>query len=113
VDFHSGWNGGTQDKNYARESMQADMEAQAKAAGFVKDFREHHYLGRADICVPEAWHNALLPGLQVPLDAVLDLQYGVRETLQCIKLFVQAFWQALPITMLKYRADFEKKQLNG
>jgi len=113
VDFHSGWNGGTQDRNYARESLQADMKAQAKAAGFVKDFREHHYLGRADIYVPEAWHNALLQGLQVLLDAVLDLPYGVRETLQCIELFVRAFWQALPITTLKYGADFEKKQLDG
>ncbi len=110
---NSGWNGGTQDRNYARESLQADMKAQAKAAGFVKDFREHHYLGRADIYVPEAWHNALLPGLQVLLDAVLDLPYGVRETLQCIELFVQAFWQALPITTLKHGAEFEKKQLDG
>jgi len=99
--------------NYARESLQADRKAQAKAAGFVKDFREYHYLGRADIYVPEAWHNALLPGLQVLLDAVLDLPYGVRETLQCIELFVQAFWQALPIKTLKYGADFEKKQLEG
>ena len=113
VDFHSGWNGGTQYRNYARESLQADMKAQAKAAGFVKDFRQHHYLGRADIYVPEAWYNALLPGLKSLLHAVLDLPCGVHTTLQCIELFVQAFWQALPITTLKYGADFEKKQLNG
>ena len=112
VDFYGGWNGGTQDRKYARESLQADMKAQAKAAGFVKDFREHHYLGRADTHVPEAWHNALLPGLQALLDAVLDLPCGVRETLQCIELFVQAFWQALPIKTLKYGADVEKKQLD-
>ena len=112
VNFHGGWNGGTQDRHYARESLQADMKAQAKAAGFVKEFCEHHYLGRADIHVPEAWHNALLPGLQALLDAVLDLPCGVRETLQCIELFVQAFWQALPITTLKYGADFEKRQLD-
>ena len=105
---NSGWNGGTQDRNYARESLQADMKAQAKAAGFVKDFREHHYLGRADIYVPEAWHNALLPGVQVLLDAVLDLLYGVRETLQCIELFVQAFWQAVPIKMLKFYLNTEQ-----
>ncbi|KAL0022411.1 hypothetical protein WJX77_009340 [Trebouxia sp. C0004] len=72
-----GSNGGTQDRNYARESLQADMKAQANASGFVKDFRELHYLGRADIYVPEAWHSeALLPGLPVLLDAVLDLPYG-------------------------------------
>jgi len=112
VDFHGGWNGGTQDRHYARESLQADMKAQAKAAGFVKDFCEHHYLGRADVHVPEAWHNALLPGLHALLDAALDLPCGVRETLQCIELFVQAFWQALPIKTLKYGADFEKKQLD-
>ena len=33
--------------------------------------------------------------------------------LQRIELFVQGFWQALPIKTLKYGADFEKKQLNG
>ena len=97
----------------AVESLQADMKAQAKAAGFVKDFREYLYLGRADIHVPEARHNALLPGLRVLLDAVSDLPCGVRETLQCIELFVQAFWQALPISTLKHGADFDKKQLDG
>jgi len=113
VDFHSCWNEGTQDRNYARESLQADVRGQAKAAGFVKDCCLHCYLGRADIYVPEAWHNALLPGLQVFLDAVLHLPYGVPETLQRIELFVQGFWQALPIKTLKYGADFETKQLNG
>ncbi len=89
------------------------MKAQAKAAGLVKDFRQHHYIGRADTSVPETWYNALLPGLESLLDAVLNLPCGVRQTLQCIELFVQAFWQALPITTLKYGADFEKKQLGG
>lgn len=110
VDLHGGWNGGTQDRRYARESLQADMKAQPKAAGFVKKNCEHHYLGRADIHVPSV---SLLPGLQALLDAVLDLPYGVCETLQCIELFVQAFWQALPIKTLKYGADLEKKQLDG
>ncbi len=38
VDFHGGWNGGTQDRNYARESLQADMKAQAKQQGLSKIF---------------------------------------------------------------------------
>ena len=62
--------------------------------------------------MPEAWHKVLLPGLQALLDAVLDPPYGVSETLQCIELFVQAFWQALPIKTLTVGADFEKKQLD-
>ena len=33
--------------------------------------------------------------------------------LQCIELFVQAYWQALPITMLKYGQDFQLKQLRA
>jgi hypothetical protein len=112
VDSRLGWNGGTQGRKYARESLQTWKHRQ-KQQVLSKDFREHHYLGRTDICVPESWHNALLPGLPVLLDAVLDLPYGVREALQCIRLFMGGIWQALPITMLKYRADFEKKQLNG
>ena len=111
--FHSGWNEGTQDRNYARESLQADMKEQAKAAGFVRDFRQHHYLGREDIPVPKAWKDALLPGLTSLLDTFSSLPCGDCETLQCIDLFVQAFLQALPITTLKYGADFEEKQLKG
>ncbi len=38
---------------------------------------------------------------------------GVAETLQCIELFVQAYWQALPIKMLKYGQDFQSKQLTA
>jgi len=113
VDFHSGWNGGTQDRNYARESLQADMNAQAKAAGFARDFRQHHYLGRADIAVPKAWYNALLPGLTSLLDTISSLPCEDGETLQCIALFVQAFWQALPIKTLKYGKGFQRKQLKG
>ena len=44
----------------SKHKTEPDMTAQAKAAGLVKDFREHHYLRRADIHVLEAWHNALL-----------------------------------------------------
>ena len=59
VDFHLGWDDGTQPRNYARESLQVDMKPQAKAAGFARDF--HYYLGRADIAVPKAWYDALMP----------------------------------------------------
>ncbi len=113
VNFHIGWNGGTQDRSYARESLQSDMDAQAKAAGFIKDVREHHYVGRADVCVPKAWYDVLLPGLTSLLSDIYNLPAGEQETLQCIELFVQAFWQALPITVLKYGPEFTKKQLIG
>ena len=59
VDFHLGWDDSTQPRNYARESLQVEMKPQAKATGFVRDF--HHYLGRADIAVPKAWYDALMP----------------------------------------------------
>ncbi len=113
VDLHGGWINGTQDRNYARASLQATMDVITKAAGFSKDFREHHYLGRAEVPVPRAWYNALLPGLTPLLDTISSLPCGVAETLQCIELLVEAFWQALPIRMLKYGPDFQLKQLTA
>ncbi len=113
VDLHGGWTNGTQDRNYARASLQATMDAITKAAAFTKDFREHHYLGRAELPVPKAWYNALLPGLTPLLDTMSSLPCGVAKTLQCIELFVEAFWQALPIRMLKYGPDFQLKQLTA
>ena len=110
VDLLGGWLNGTQDRNYARASLQTCI---TKAAGFAKDFREHHYLGRAEVPVPRDWYNALLPGLTTLLDTMFSLPCGVAETLQCIELFVEAFWQALPIRMLKYGPDFQLKQLTA
>ena len=113
VDLHGGWINGTQDRNYARASLQATMDVITKAAGFTKDFREHHYVGRAEVLVPRAWYNILLPGLTPLLDTMSSLPCGVAETLQCIVLFVEALWQALPIRMLKYGPDFQLKQLTA
>jgi len=113
VDLHCGWINGTQDRSYARASLQTTMDVITKGAGFAKDFREHRHLGRAEVPVPRAWHNALLPGLTSVMDTISSLPCGVAETLQCIELFVQAFWQALPIRMLKYGPDFQLKQLTA
>jgi len=113
VDNHCGWNNGTQDRNCARASLQTDVNVVAKAAGFAKDFREHHHLGRAAVPVPRAWYDALLPGLTTLLDTMSSLPCGVAETLQCIELSVQAYWQALPIKMLKYGQDFQPQQLTA
>ena len=107
VGLHCGWTNGTQDRSYARASLQTTMDVITKGAGFAKDFREHHHLGRAEVPVPRAWHNALLPGLTSVMDTISSLPCGVAETLQCIELFVQAFWQALTIRMLKYGPDFQ------
>ena len=58
------------------------MDVVAQAAGFAKDFREHHNLGRADVTVPRDWNNALLPGLTSLLDTISSLPCDVAETLQ-------------------------------
>jgi len=113
VGLHCGWTNGTQDRSYARASLQTTMDVITKGAGFAKDFRKHHHLGRAEVPVPRGWHNALLPGLTSVMDTISSLPCGVAETLQCIELFVQAFWQALPIRMLKYGPDFQLKQLTA
>lgn len=55
VNLHGGWINGAQDTNLRASSQSTvNMNVIAKAAGFVKDFREHHYLGRAEVPVPRA-----------------------------------------------------------
>jgi len=50
VDLHGGWINGTQDRNYARASLQATMDVITKAAGFTK---EHHYWEEQKFLCPE------------------------------------------------------------
>jgi len=60
VGLHCGWTNGTQDRSYARASLQTTMDVITKGAGFAKDFREHHHLGRAEVPVPRACVNVLV-----------------------------------------------------
>jgi len=73
VGLLGGWINGTQDRNYARATLQTTMDVVTQAAGFAKDFQEHHHLGRAEVPVPRAWHNALLPGLTSVMDTISSL----------------------------------------
>ncbi len=111
---HVGWAAGTQDRHCARAMLETTMSAQAKAAGYTKggdNWRQHHFLARADVPVPKAWYDALIPGLTSILE--MQLSCAAQETLQCIALFVQASWQAKPIKALMYGDAFVNKQLPG
>ena len=98
------------------QDPKVSLNEQAILAGFTKgsaQWCQHHHLGRADVCVPAAWVDALIPGLSFLMANSKRYSSRAQETLKCINLLVQAYWQALPIKMLLYQGSYMKKQLPG
>ena len=115
IDTSLDWNGSKTQRAYMQDPK-VSLDKQAILAGFTKgsaQWRQHHHLGRADVCVPAAWVDALIPGLSFLLANSKRYSSWAQETLKCIKLLVQAYWQALPIKMLLYQGSYMKKQLPG
>jgi hypothetical protein len=48
------------------QDLKVSLNEPVILAGFTKgsaQWHQHHHLGRADVCVPAAWVDALIPGL--------------------------------------------------
>ncbi len=115
IDTQMDWNLSKTQRAYLQDPK-VSLTEQAILAGFTKgsaQWRQHHHLGRADVCVPAAWVDALIPGLSFLLANSKHYYSRAQETLKCINLLVQACWQALPIKMLLYQGSYMKKQLPG
>ncbi|DBB07145.1 TPA: hypothetical protein ACH3X1_011716 [Trebouxia sp. C0004] len=94
-----GWKGDTQSRSYALADLGAYLDVQAMLGGFDKDsWRQNHHLGRAAVVVDEAWCDALLPGLSV----ISELSPRRQEVLHTMQKLAEAYWQALPVNLLKY-----------
>ena len=94
-----GWKGDTQSRSYAVAYLEAYADVQAMQAGFDKDsWRLHHHLGRAAVAVDESWHDVLIPGLTT----ISKLSGSRQEVLHSIQKLAEAYWQALPVNVLKY-----------
>jgi len=99
VNRQMGWKGDTQSRAYAVADLEAYVDVQAMQAAFDRDsWRLHHYLGRAAIAVDKSWYDVLVPGLTT----TSELSIRRQEVLQAHKRLTQAYWQALPINVLKY-----------
>lgn len=97
------WKRNSQSRSYAVADLGAYIDVQAMQAGFEKDsWRLHHHLGRAAIAADELWYDVLLPGLTT----TPELSIRKQEVLQAHKKLVEAYWQALPINVLKYGMKF-------
>ncbi len=115
IDTQMDWNASKTQRAYMQDPK-VSLNEQAILAGFTKgsaQWRQHHHLGRADVCVPAAWVDALIPGLSFLLANSKLYSSRAQETLKCINLLVRAYWQALPIKMLLYQGSCMKKQLPG
>ena len=88
-----------QSRAYAVADLEAYIDVQAMQAAFDKDScRLHHHLGRAAIAVDKSWYDVLVPGLTT----TSELSIRRQEVLQAHKKLTEAYWQALPINVLKY-----------
>ena len=104
VNRHEGWKGDTQSRSYAVASLEAYIDTHAVLAGYKSQgWRDSHHLLRSTVDVESSWCNALLPGLS---EMPSDLSLRRTEVLQCIQKIAEAYWQALPINVLKYGQDF-------
>ncbi|DBA98854.1 TPA: hypothetical protein ACH3X1_014613 [Trebouxia sp. C0004] len=99
VNRQMGWKGDTQSRSYALADLGAYLDVQAMLGGFDRDsWRQNHHLGRAAVVVDEAWCDALLPGLSV----ISELSPRRQEGLHTMQKLAEAYWQALPVILLKY-----------
>ncbi|KAL0023899.1 hypothetical protein WJX79_008283 [Trebouxia sp. C0005] len=88
-------------RSYALHHSEAYINIQAVLAGFNKDsWKQNHHLGRAAVVVNESWYYALLPGLFATAE-LSDLSVRRQELKNTLLNLVEAYWQALPIKVLK------------
>ena len=102
--------GRTQSRSYALADLGAYLDVQAMLAGFDKDcWRQNHHLGRAAVAVNEAWCDALLPGLS----ASSELSPRRQKVLHTMQKLAEAYWQALPVNLLKHGMNLVAKCCGG
>ena len=96
------WQSDVQSRFYALHHSEAYINIQAVLAGFDKNiWKQNHHLGRATVVVDKSWCDALLPGL-LATPELSDLSVRRQELKDTLLKLAEAYWQALPIKVLKY-----------
>ncbi|DBA65690.1 TPA: hypothetical protein ACH3X2_002742 [Trebouxia sp. C0005] len=102
VNRYFGWKIDVQRRFYASDHTEAGINVQAVLAGFDKDsWKQNHHLGRAALVVDKSWCDVLLPGLFATPE-LSGLSVRRKELKDTLLKLAEAYWQALPIKVLKY-----------
>ena len=114
---HLGMRIDVQGRHYSWVDLQAGDKTHAILSGFTKSedsWRQHHHLGRRTMPLPcMNWLHAVIPRLKEALQLQDELPRRAQETLECLRLFAEAYWQSLPIRGLKYGDAYLDRQVPG
>ncbi len=117
INAHLGWADDVQGRYYSLADLQAGEKPQAILAGFTKGcetWHQHHYLGRSTVSLPSTtWLDAVIPRLTEALQRQDAVPVRSREMLQCLHMYAQAYWQALPMKGLIYKEAYLDRQVPG
>jgi len=113
---HLGLRTDVQGRHYSWVDLQAGDKTHAILSGFTKggdSWRQHHHVGRSAVPLPSmSWLHAV-PRLKEALQLQDELPKRAQETLECLRLFAEAYWQSLPIRGLKYGDAYLDRQVPG
>ncbi|KAG7670716.1 hypothetical protein KSW81_004151 [Nannochloris sp. 'desiccata'] len=106
--------------SYLAKSQSSALPAHLALAGF-KGPHDHH-LGRAEVQVPEAWVDAVTPGMRDALKVLLkqhegmkchEKEIGAETFLQLLLYLGMVFWQNLPLKYHRYKDRYTLAYLKG
>ncbi len=96
------------------------VRAVALLAGLPEDFKKQCYIGRAQVPVPAAWVNKLLPDIftlreqlrtQAQASSKRDLDYSALALADALILLAEAVFQGMPFRIQEYGASYALLQL--
>ncbi|KAH7624538.1 hypothetical protein NADE_003892 [Nannochloris sp. 'desiccata'] len=112
--------GSTCANSYLSKSQSSALGAHLALAGFKGSF--DYYLGRAEVHVPDAWVDTVMPGVRHALKKLLEQYQGLKchekeigaETFLQILLYLgTVFWQNLPLKCRRYQDRYTLVHLRG
>ncbi|KAG7674169.1 hypothetical protein NADE_009243 [Nannochloris sp. 'desiccata'] len=113
--------GSTCANSYLAKSQSSALQAHLALAGFKGSFA--HYLGRAEVHVPDAWVDAVMPGVRKALLKqheglkCHEKEIGAETFLQLLLLYLgMVCWQNLPLKYHRYKDSYtlaHLKEING
>ena len=115
INKHLVWADDVQSRYYTLADLQAGDKPQAILAGFTKvDWHEQHHLGRSIVPLPSTgWLDAVIPRLTEALQEKDALPVRSQETLEWLRMYAEAYWQALPLKGLKHTQEYLNRQVPG
>lgn len=117
INKHMNWADDVQSREYSLADLQAGDRPQAILAGFTKgweNWHQHHYQGRSTVSLPStSWLDAIIPRLTESLQRKDAFPVRSQEMLQCLHMYAEAYWQALPVKGLKHTEAYLNRQIPG